>query len=120
MVIQRLRRPRPVAKYWPIGSKWVARSGNNAPRFSPEWRPFVGPLSGRSVDYAIVVVSSLFDWLVRAQYLKVNPFHALARRRGTAAKPLRAQVEALEITDERFFTVAQWRHLQRALKTVRS
>ncbi len=54
--------------------------GPAAPRSSPAWRPFAGPLSPRSQSYSLTVLASLFEFLVRQRYLAVNPFDGLPRR----------------------------------------
>ncbi|SCK11118.1 Site-specific recombinase XerD [Variovorax sp. HW608] len=59
-----LRRPTP-------RDRWV---GPARPRSSPEWRPFQGPLSGRSVAYALSVLGALYRWLIEQRYLLANPF----------------------------------------------
>jgi integrase len=85
--------PRPPARW----------CGNRAPRFSPDWRPFLGPLSPASQRTALLVLNSLFDYLVQAGYLAGNPL-ALARRRGR--KTLSAHH-----TIERFLEHDQWEAL---------
>ena len=67
--------------------------GQKAPRFSPRWRPFLGPLGPASRKIA---------YLVKAGYLAGNPL-ALARRRGRGHQPMR-QVE-------RFLEHDQWQAL---------
>lgn len=62
-----LRRPVPHAR-------WV---GPARPRKSPEWRPFQGELSPRSVSYALSVLNALFRWLKEQNYLLANPFSGL-------------------------------------------
>ena len=51
--------------------RWV---GPAAPRTSPQWRPFVGPLSAKSAAYALSVVSAMFRWLSEQHYVLANPF----------------------------------------------
>ena len=46
----------------------------NAPRLSPEWRPFNGPLSPSSRKVASTAVRLLFNFLVKTGYIKRNPF----------------------------------------------
>jgi len=70
--------PQPAARWVLTGSKKLARS-------HPEWRPFAGPLSPRSVRQALVILNALFAWLTEAGYLAGNPL-ALARRRRAPAK----------------------------------
>ncbi|NPT44900.1 tyrosine-type recombinase/integrase [Paraburkholderia sp. 1N] len=49
----------------------VRRSGVR--RGSPDWRPFLGPLSDRSAGQTQKIVTSLFDWLRDVGYLHLNP-----------------------------------------------
>lgn len=65
-----LRRPSPT-------SRWV---GPPRPRRSTEWRPFSGPLSARSVAYAMSVISALYRWLMEQGYLLANPFSGIKVR----------------------------------------
>ncbi|WP_244127888.1 hypothetical protein [Burkholderia gladioli] len=56
--------------------RWVGRG--RVERFDPAWRPFAGPLSARSRDTARRILTAMGAWLVRQQYLHVNPFEGLA------------------------------------------
>ena len=76
--------------------------GPRVPRFKPQWRPFLGPLQPASRKQALLIVNSLFSYLVKAGYLAGNPL-SLARRRGRNTQPLR------EI--ERFLEHDQWQAL---------
>lgn len=58
-------------------TRWV---GPARPRTSPEWRPFTGGLSARSVAYALSVVGAMFRWLIQQRYLLANPFAGLKVR----------------------------------------
>lgn len=80
-------------------SRWC---GQKAPRFSPHWRPFLGPLNAASRKIAMLIVNSLFNYLVKAGYLAGNPL-ALARRRSRGPSSVR-QVE-------RFLEHDQWQAL---------
>ena len=80
--------------------------GQKAPRFSPRWRPFLGPLNPASRKVAMLIVNSLFSYLVKAGYLAGNPL-ALARRRRRGHQPMR-QVE-------RFLEHDQWQALLAAV-----
>ncbi|WP_244103190.1 phage integrase family protein [Burkholderia gladioli] len=82
--------------------RWIGRGW--AERFDPAWRPFVGPLSPRSRDTARRILTAMGAWLVRQQYLRVNPFDGLA-----AAAPVPID------TAGRTLTRAQW---QFVLQTV--
>jgi site-specific recombinase XerD len=85
---------------------WVGPS--SAPRFSPQWRPFTGPLSARSVGHALNVVRGMFDWLVAMRYLAFNPFVAVPTIR--AVDPAAAD-PALRLSTDRYLSGAQWRML---------
>lgn len=54
--------------------------GARAERFSPAWRPFLGPLSASSRRTALLVLNSLFSYLVEAGYLQGNPMTLMRRR----------------------------------------
>ncbi|GLW61514.1 hypothetical protein Hthe01_18630 [Hydrogenophilus thermoluteolus] len=90
---------------WPFRvpqNQWIGK--RNTPRYSPDWRPFDGPLSAKSVQQAITVLSSLFEWLVRVQYCSYNPWKAVGRK-------LAADSNAPELELTRVFSVGQWEHL---------
>jgi site-specific recombinase XerD len=65
-----LRHPAPRAR-------WI---GPARPRSLPEWRPFTGGLSARSVAYALSVVGAMFRWLIQQRYLLANPFAGIKVR----------------------------------------
>ncbi|MBK5124958.1 hypothetical protein IQ288_34590 [Burkholderia sp. R-69980] len=48
-------------------------------RGSPDWRPFIGPLTDRSACQTQKIVTSLFDWLRDVGYLQLNPDAATRR-----------------------------------------
>ena len=73
-----LRDPQPA-------DRWVM-TGRKLPRQHLDWRPFAGPLSPSSARQAMVVINSLFSWLVQAGYLAGNPL-ALARPRQAQSAP---------------------------------
>lgn len=66
--------------------RWIMKGGRKCSRFAPDWRPFVGPLSATSQRQAIVILNTLFSWLVNAGYLAGNPL-SLSRQRQRKAKP---------------------------------
>ncbi|WP_244128273.1 tyrosine-type recombinase/integrase [Burkholderia gladioli] len=68
-------------------------------RFDPAWRPFAGPLSDRR-DTARRILTAMGAWLVRQQYLRVNPFDGLAA----------AELVPID-TAGRTLTHAQWRYV---------
>ena len=61
--------------------------GPKAPRYSENWKPFSGPLSASSQRTALLIINSLFNYLVSAGYLAGNPL-ALIRRRGRKQAPV--------------------------------
>lgn len=74
-----LRDPQPAAR-------WCMPDGRKFGRQDPGWRPFAGPLSLSSQRQAIVILNTLFSWLVNAGYLAGNPL-ALSRQRRRRAEP---------------------------------
>ncbi|NTX00046.1 MAG: integrase, partial [Geobacteraceae bacterium] len=65
---------------------WVMKTGRKWARSEPEWRPFAGPLAPTSQRQAIIILNSLFGWLVHAGYLAGNPL-SLSRQRQRKAQP---------------------------------
>ena len=49
-------------------------TGTKTRRNSPHWRPFEGPLSAESQRYAVQVIRTFFEWLLRVRYLGGNPW----------------------------------------------
>ena len=98
---------------WPFRvaqDEWIGK--RNTPRFSPNWRPFDGPLSATSVRQALTILSSLFKWLVRVQYCAFNPWDAVGRK--PSASP--DTPEDVELT--RVFSTGQWDYLMAFLDTL--
>lgn len=56
---------------------WFAPRGTS--RLSENWRPFEGPLKERNIDYAIMSVKALFNWLVNAGYFRYNPWQSIGK-----------------------------------------
>ncbi|WP_157269694.1 site-specific integrase [Azohydromonas aeria] len=88
-----LRRPAPAAR-------WI---GPPRPRHSPEWQPFAGALSARSIKYTVSVLGALFRWLVEQRYVLANPFAGMKVRGASSTAPLDAG---------RGFSQAEWRLLR--------
>lgn len=84
-----LRQPTPRAR-------WV---GTSRPRSSPEWRPFAGALSSRSLAHALSVLGALFRWLIEQRYVLANPFAGIKVRGG-------ARTAALDAS--RAFSEGEW------------
>jgi len=74
--------------------------GPRVGRDAQGWRPFEGPLGAGSRRQALVILNSLFAYLVEAGYLASNPI-SLIRRRGRMAK-------RDPITIERFLEQDLW------------
>ncbi len=87
--------------------RWVMKAGRKWSRFEPDWRPFAGPLSATSQRQAIVILNTLFSWLVNAGYLAGNPL-SLSRQRQRKAKP--------RIT--RFLDEALWQEVKAAIEAM--
>lgn len=77
-------------------ARWVGPHRN---RSDPDWRPFAGNLSPRSVAYALTVVKSLFAWLVDQRYLMANPFSGVKVRGADKTR-------AIDVSHA--FTDAEW------------
>lgn len=80
--------------------RWI---GPARPRSSPEWRPFTGGLSARSVAYALSVVGAMFRWLIQQRYLLANPFAGIKVRGASRS-------ESLAVT--RVFGEGEWALIQ--------
>ena len=93
--------PQPV-EYW---------CGPRAERHSEKWKPFRGPLSNNSQRQAMIVINSLFSYLVDAGYLVGNPL-SLIRRRNKKLQP--ETQEAL--SQERFLDQETWQYLKRYIQ----
>jgi integrase len=94
-------------------SIWCAPSyGKNGKRGTPEWRPFIGPLSESAKNTAIRIINSLFDYLVASRYLAFNPISLIKQR--TNRKGLNSDEETLKL-QERILELDEW---QAMLKTL--
>lgn len=91
---------------WPFRipqSEWIGK--RNTHRFSPNWRPFDGPLSAASVRQALTILSSMFEWMVRVQYCIFNPWDAVGR------KPAARTDTPNDVELTRVFSTGQWDYL---------
>ena len=80
LIFQRfLADPRPA-------SLWIMPRGRKFARSHPDWRPFAGPLAPSSQRQAIIILNTLFSWLVNAGYLAGNPL-SLSRQRTRKTQP---------------------------------
>jgi len=84
-----LRRPTPARR-------WI---GPQQARTSPDWKPFVGGLSPRSVAYALAVIGAMFRWLIEQRYVLANPFSGIKVRGASHAAPM---------DTGRVFTEGEW------------
>lgn len=87
--------------------RWVMQAGRKFSRSDADWRPFAGPLSPTSQRQAIVILDTMFSWLVNAGYLAGNPL-SLSRQRQRKAKP--------RIT--RFLDEDLWREVKAAIASM--
>ena len=90
-------------------AQWLAPRSTR--RHAPAWRPFEGPLSPSSVNYALTVCRALTRWLVEQGYLPFNPWAQVAKPRAVTDQP-----PDLELS--RMLTAAQWDALMAAVGTV--
>lgn len=67
--------------------RWV---GPVRARTSPDWRPFTGSLSARSVAHALSILGALFRWLIEQRYVLANPFAGVKVRDATGSRALDA------------------------------
>nr|WP_321943682.1 site-specific integrase [Paraburkholderia tropica] len=65
--------------------RWV---GPVRPRTSPDWRPFNGTLSPRSVAHALSILGALFRWLIEQRYVLANPFAGVKVREASGSNVL--------------------------------
>lgn len=66
-------------------TRWV---GPVRPRTSPDWRPFNGSLSARSVAHVLSILGALFRWLIEQRYVLANPFAGVKVREATGSHVL--------------------------------
>ena len=66
--------------------RWVMKPGRKWSRYDPAWRPFAGPLKPSSQRQSIIILNTMFSWLVNAGYLAGNPL-SLSRQRQRKDKP---------------------------------
>ncbi|RTZ48036.1 hypothetical protein EKL30_03440 [Candidimonas sp. SYP-B2681] len=67
-------------------AQWIMHSGRKVARTHADWRPFAGRLAPTSRRQAIIILNSMFSWLVTAGYLAGNPL-SLSRQHARKAKP---------------------------------
>jgi site-specific recombinase XerD len=74
-------------------------------RDSPHWRPFVKPLSAKSVAYALCIINAWANYLLGKCYLKGNPF-------GGVTVPTDTEIKT---RTTKCWTPAEWPWIARAL-----
>ncbi|GAB6852821.1 tyrosine-type recombinase/integrase [Paraburkholderia kururiensis] len=80
------------------------RKRNGGARYStadPRWRPFASRLDPASVKQAVVILDSMFGWLVEAGYLRGNPLGLLRQRRRRPPQHV-----------TRFLPAVMWQHVK--------
>jgi hypothetical protein len=83
------------------GSTWITERGARYPTDDPRWRPFASRLEPVSVKQAVVILDSMFGWLVEAGYLRGNPLGLLRQRRRRPAQHV-----------TRYLPAAMWQHVK--------
>lgn len=56
---------------------WVSHTKHK--RSHPDWRPFAGPLSKASQQYALIQIGSMYKWMIKGGRLKANPVSLVAK-----------------------------------------
>ncbi|MFX1739916.1 tyrosine-type recombinase/integrase [Paraburkholderia sp. A1RI_3L] len=80
---------------------WMTENGARYATHDPRWRPFARPLDPVSVKQAVLILDSLFGWLVEAGYLRGNPLGLLRQRRRRPAQHV-----------TRFLPTVMWQHVK--------
>jgi len=83
------------------GSTWITEKGERYATDDPRWRPFATKLRPASIRHAVVILDSMFSWLVDAGYLRGNPLSLLRQRRR------REQPRV-----ERYLPAVVWQHVK--------
>ncbi len=82
-------------------STWVTEGGARYATDDPRWRPFAGRLEPASIKQAVVILDSMFGWLVEAGYLRGNPLGLLRQRRRRPAQRV-----------TRYLPAVMWQHVK--------
>jgi site-specific recombinase XerD len=90
-----------------VPERWISR--RRAAPLEPGWAPFAGQLTLASRRQAVIIVASLFTWLVKGGYLVHNPWDLVNRRTGDDA--------AQHALDTRAFEPAVWAALLRWIES---
>ena len=93
--------------FWTLPrERWIG--ARSTPRWREDWRPFAGPLAPISQQQAIVILTAMFEWLMRQRYLETNPWDGVA---ANYAIPPR-------IRADHSLTIAQWKTVIAATETM--
>ena len=84
--------------------RWVMSTHRKVGRQDPRWRPFTGPLAATSRRQALIILNTLFSWLVAAGYLAGNPL-ALSRQRARKARSYNTRYLDAELWRETKVTI---------------
>lgn len=84
--------------------RWIMPVQRKVSRLDPRWRPFAGPLAAASRRQALIILNTLFSWLVTAGYLAGNPL-ALSRRRARGTHPQNIRYLNAELWEEIKITI---------------
>lgn len=80
---------------------WVTENGARYATDDPRWRPFASKLEPVSVKQAVLILNSMFGWLVEAGYLRGNPLGLLRQRRRRPAQHV-----------TRYLPAVMWQHVK--------
>ena len=80
---------------------WITENGARYATHDPRWRPFAGRLDPVSVKQAVLILDSMFGWLVDAGHLRGNPLGLLRQRRRRPAQHV-----------TRFLPAVMWQHVK--------
>ena len=86
-----------------IPSEWIAKG--SAKRYQPGWAPFQGQLSADSRKQAINIVSGLFAWMAKGNYVQGNAWDAINKSQ--------ADDRDKPVHETRAFTPAAWAEIVR-------
>jgi site-specific recombinase XerD len=80
---------------------WITERGARYSTDDPRWRPFASKLDQVSIKQAVVILDSMFGWLVEAGYLRGNPLGLLRQRRRRPAQRV-----------TRYLPAVVWQHVK--------
>lgn len=93
--------------------KWcIAKGKQSVGRHHADWRPFHGPLSVKSQNYAVTVIKSMLNYLTEAGYLEFNPVSLI--KRFTKTTTLDQNINKFQVW-ERMLTQEEWALIKQAM-----